>query len=151
MDWLLTNLAETIVIIGLVLLAIEILVLGFSTFVLFFIGIAAVATGGLLFTGIIAETPLNAVLTLAVLTLLAAASLWQPLKRMQEDSQPEAVTSDLIGYSFILEQDITPSQYGEHKYSGITWKVKSKQPIESGSQVTVVKADVGVFEVELST
>jgi len=147
MNWLLANLAETIVIFGLLLLAIEILVLGFSTFVLFFIGIAAVATGGLLYTGIIAETPLNAVLTLSVLTLLAAASLWQPLKRMQENKPPTQVNTDLLGYRFILEQDITPSQYGEHKYSGISWKVKTTTAIAAGTEVKVVGVEVGALKV----
>ena len=46
MDWVTANMAESLIIVGLLLLAIEIAVLGFSTFVLFFVGLAAVLTGG---------------------------------------------------------------------------------------------------------
>ncbi|MFT5811071.1 MAG: hypothetical protein ACI9KM_001835, partial [Rubritalea sp.] len=50
MDWLSNNLAQSLIIAGLALLVIEVVVLGFSTFVLFFVGLAAVITGGLLST-----------------------------------------------------------------------------------------------------
>jgi|TARA_B110000238_G_C16102263_1_gene428709 membrane protein implicated in regulation of membrane protease activity len=49
MDWAFNNLAESLFILGIFLLVIEVAVLGFSTFVLFFVGCGAVITAGLLY------------------------------------------------------------------------------------------------------
>ncbi|NNE37814.1 MAG: NfeD family protein, partial [Gammaproteobacteria bacterium] len=50
-------------------------------------------------------------------------------------------------YSFVLETDISPREHGNHKYSGIEWKVKSDEPISAGTEVEVVRTDVGEFKV----
>jgi membrane protein implicated in regulation of membrane protease activity len=47
MNWISNNLSESLIIAGLALLVIEVVVLGFSSFVLFFVGLAALAAGGL--------------------------------------------------------------------------------------------------------
>ena len=51
MEYIFSHLAQTLIVVGLILLAIEVLVLGFSTFVLFFIGIGTIITGILMLFG----------------------------------------------------------------------------------------------------
>lgn len=147
MSWVMDNVPQTLIILGLLLLAVEILVLGFSTFVLFFVGISAVASGGLLYLGIVEPTLLNGALLLAGLTLVSAASLWQPLKKMQQQTDETPAQNDLIGYEFLLEQDITASTPGSHHYSGITWAVHAEDNINKGSKVKVSGVQVGRFDV----
>jgi membrane-bound ClpP family serine protease len=47
MDFFTNNLAQSLFVVGLILLVVEVTVLGFSTFVLFFVGLAAMVTGAL--------------------------------------------------------------------------------------------------------
>jgi membrane protein implicated in regulation of membrane protease activity len=58
------------------------------------------------------------------------------------------LNSDFAELAFTLEQDIDEHNGYKYAYSGIEWLVKSKQPLNKGSQVRVVKKDVGVFWVE---
>ena len=144
----LNNLVEFLLILGLVLLAIEILVLGFSTFVMFFVGLAAVLTAGLIYLDMVPNNILGALLSVGVLTAVSAAVLWRPLKGMQSDVDVEPVQSDLIGMSFVLTDDVSEDSSSTYRYSGIDWKLISHKPIKSGTEVTVVKADVGEFTIE---
>ncbi|GAA0859772.1 NfeD family protein [Aliiglaciecola litoralis] len=148
MDWLMNHLAETLVIAGLLMLAIEIAILGFATFVLFFIGMAAVIAGALMYMGVIPETIMSAVLTVAIISALDALLLWKPLKNLQQNVDNTPAKSDLIGHSFTLSEDVSPTTHTQYHYSGINWTLKSQQPIPAGSTVKVSKVEVGVFYVE---
>jgi membrane protein implicated in regulation of membrane protease activity len=148
MDWAFNNLAESLLILGILLLAIEIAVLGFSTFVLFFVGCAAVVTAGLLYVGIIPDTLLAALLSTGILTALSAVLLWKPLKNMQAKVDTTKAKSDLVGHSFVLVEDVAPELTPVYRYSGIDWKLISSEHLVSGTKVEVVEADVGVFHIK---
>jgi membrane protein implicated in regulation of membrane protease activity len=148
MDWALNNLVESLLILGIFLLVIEIVVLGFSTFVLFFVGGAAIVTAGLLFAGIIPDTLLAAMLSTGILTALSAVMLWKPLKNMQTHVDTTKAKGDLVGYSFVLVEDVAPEMTPIYRYSGIDWKLKASELIVSGTRVEVIEADVGVFHIK---
>ena len=148
MDWALNNLVESLLILGIFLLVIEIVVLGFSTFVLFFVGGAAIVTAGLLFAGIIPDTLLAAMLSTGILTALSAVMLWKPLKNMQTQVDTTKAKGDLVGYSFVLVEDVAPEMTPIYRYSGIDWKLKASELIVSGTRVEVIEADVGVFHIK---
>lgn len=143
MEWITNNMAATLVVIGLALLAIEVAVLGFSVVVLFFIGLGCLLTGVLIFVGILPGTLSSSLLGVAILTIASAAGLWKPLKKMQDNVEPKAVTSDLTGYSFFLDSDISVTTTGLHNFSGIEWKVKCVGEIAAGTEVEVVEIEVG--------
>ena len=147
MDWLSDNLASTLAVIGLLLLAIEIAVLGFATFVLLFVGIAALITSGLFYLDIVPATYLNAMISVGVITALSAAVLYRPLQQMQKQVEKKPVTSDFNGVRFVIAEAIGPASTTTHAYSGIQWTVKSTQPIDAGTEVEVVNVEVGVFYV----
>ena len=66
---------------GIALLVIEIAFLGFATFVLFFVGLAMLATGGLMTMEILPQTINNAVTAVSLISISSAVLLWKPLKK----------------------------------------------------------------------
>jgi len=148
MNWISNNLSEILIMAGLALLAIEVVVLGFSTFVLFFVGLAAVVVGGLMTFGILPESMLSALSSVGVLTALLAILLWRPLKSMQGNVERKKVTSDLVGHSFILEEAVSMTKNPAYSYSGIQWKLSSEQELSAGTLVEVTGVAVGKFIVQ---
>jgi membrane protein implicated in regulation of membrane protease activity len=148
MDWVSNNLAESLIIVGLALLVVEVVVLGFSTFVLFFVGLATVITGGLMSTGILPDSMLAALSSIGVLTALLAILLWRPLKSMQNNVERKKVTSDLVGHSFILSEAVSMSNNPVYRYSGIDWQLSSQKELSAGTLVEVAEVAVGKFIIQ---
>lgn len=146
MEWLSANIATVLLIVGLALLAVEVGVFGFSVFLLFFVGLACVVTAVMMWF-LIPDTLAWGLGMVAVLSLTFAAVLWGPLKRMQDSGGKAEVKSDLIGYRFVLEHDIVPGEHDRHRMSGVTWKIRSDAPLKAGTEVQVVKVDVGELTV----
>ncbi len=138
---------------GFLLLAIEVLITGFSTIVFLFAGLAAIVTGLLLMTGLLTETWLVSISTFGISTGLLSVLLWKPMKRFQDNSTLQTKQkSDFMGLEFITQDDITLMQPGSHQYSGITWRVEIDEEsgverIASGQRVMVTGVSVGVFKV----
>jgi hypothetical protein len=145
MNWINDNLSESLIIVGLALLVIEVLVLGFSTFVLFFVGLAAVVAGGLMAVGVVPYSMLSALSIVGVLTALLALLLWRPLKSMQGKVESKKVTSDLVGHSFILNEAVSMTKNPTYRYSGIEWSLSSEQELSAGTLVEVTGVAVGAF------
>ncbi|MGS2721166.1 NfeD family protein [Paraglaciecola aestuariivivens] len=148
MDWIVNNLAETLLVVGLLLLVVEIVVLGFSTFVLFFVGCAAVLTSALLYLTWLPNTLVAACLSTAIITAILAIFFWKPLKNMQSKVDDKSAKGDLVGHQFILTEEVSPSSQPIYRYSGIDWKLQSDQTIAAGSKVEVIQAEVGVFHLK---
>ena len=148
MNWISNNLCEFLIMAGLALLVIEVVVLGFSTFVLFFVGLAALLAGGLMAIGAIPDSTLSAFYSVGVLTALLAMLLWRPLKSMQGKVEVKKVTSDLVGHSFILNEAVSMTQNPAYRYSGIDWHLSSEQELSAGTLVEVTGVAVGKFIVQ---
>jgi membrane protein implicated in regulation of membrane protease activity len=148
MEYLLSNLPQTLVVIGLILLAIEGLVLGFSTFVLLFIAIGSILTGILFALGVLPANLLNALLSTAVISTLVALVAWKPMKRMQNKVEIQKVDNGMIGHRFVLSEDLNVGQTITHRYSGINWQVKAKQMLVAGTEVKITYMEVGLLTVE---
>lgn len=144
-EWFTQYLAETIVALGLILLTIEVIILGFSTFIFFFMGLALILTGSALWLNILPHTYTSILVSTAILTGILALTLWKPLKRMQGQTDSKEVDSDFVGTCFIAEEAINPQSNTEYKFSGIMWKLKSTQEIDVGTEVKVTKAEVGIL------
>lgn len=139
---------------GFLLLALEVLLLGFSTIILFFAGLGALATGLFMLAGILPTSWIAGVAGFGISTGLLGVLLWKPLRQLQDRTPAKRQpTSDLIGYRFVLDQDISATQPGKHRYSGVEWKVElangSDLPeLKAGDQVLVDSVDVGIFRVK---
>ncbi len=145
--WLSDNFATLLVVLGIVLLAIEVIVLGFAVFILFFIGLACIVTGMLIGVGAIPDTLTFAFGSVAVFSAAFTFALWKPFKNMQNKGISKEVKGDFIGHSFVLDNNVSPTQFSTHRMSGVNWKVKSKQSIDAGTMVEVVKIEVGELTV----
>ena len=140
-------LSQWLFMLGIGLLVIEIAFLGFATFVLFFIGLAMLATSGLMAIEILPQTINSAVIGVSLLSIAAAFALWKPLKNIQSPTEDSEIEVGFIGHRFQTATDIAPNQPSEHIYSGITWTVVSDHAIAKATHVQVVQADVGQFTV----
>ena len=148
MNWVNDNLSESLIIVGLALLVIEVVVLGFSSFVLFFVGLAALVAGGLMALAVIPDSMFSALSSVGVLTALLAMLLWRPLKSMQGKVESKKVTSDLVGHSFILNEAVSMTKNPAYRYSGIEWNLSSEQELSAGTLVEVTGVDVGKFIIQ---
>ena len=148
MEYILLHLPQTLVVLGLILLAIEGLVLGFSTFVLLFIAIGSIITGILIALGLFPATLLNALLATAIISTLITIVSWKPMKRMQNKVETQKVDNGMIGHRFVLSEDWNLGHTIIHRYSGINWQVKAKQPLIAGTEVKITYMEVGLLTVE---
>lgn len=148
MDYIAQNLPLSLIIAGIALLIIEVAILGFATFVLFFMGSSMVITGVLMLIGALDDTYIVAFWSNAIVTGILAALLWKPLKKSQQSSGEDRTAPNAMEHQFVLENDVDSQGLIHHQYSGIKWKVKSQQPLSKGTLVKVVKADVGALWVE---
>ena len=141
---------------GFMLLAIEILLFGFSTIIFLFAGLGAIITGLLMMLGLLPESWTAGIASFGITTGIISALLWSFLQKMQNrtpaDQKPQ---SDIVGIEFILAEDISTTQPGNYRYSGIDWKVEidrscESSSLEKGIRVSVVSVDVGLFRVNRS-
>ncbi|EAT12979.1 NfeD family protein [Bermanella marisrubri] len=144
----LENIAQSLVISGLLILIIDAMALGFATFILTFFGVALMLTGLLMYIDIIPQTWNAALWSAAIITPIVGVILWKPLKRLQNQVSKEPVNSDFAEIEFELEEDVDSKGLTLYRYSGVDWKLKSQQPIAKGKLVRVVKKDVGAMWVE---
>lgn len=145
MEFITDNLAQSLMILGILALIIEVAVLGMSTFILLFLGMSLFATGLMMNFSLLEESLTTALWSNTIITAALALLLWQPLKRLQESSDNKEVHSDFAELSFILSADVDEQGLTTHQYSGISWQLKSNHPIAAGTHVTVVKKEVGVM------
>ncbi|MFC3034736.1 NfeD family protein [Pseudoalteromonas fenneropenaei] len=145
MGWISENLWETLAILGVLALCIEVLILGFATFVLLFLGIALIISAVVMYFGLLPETWLTALWLNAILTAVLALLLWQPLRKLQNKQDHSQVHSDFAELSFVLEADVNEGAVVHYAYSGIQWQLKSTEPLRKGQHVKVVNKEVGVL------
>ncbi|WP_432698477.1 NfeD family protein [Marinobacterium sp. YM272] len=143
MELLASYLIELLAILGLALLAIEVWVLGVSTLVLLFAGIALLLTSLSMYLGLIPDTWQWALIATTGFTVLTGAILWPIFKRLQQTSEHKAVTSDLIGHSFYLPADTSVQNPTSYRFSGVSWQVISQEELSKGTLVEVVDLQVG--------
>jgi membrane protein implicated in regulation of membrane protease activity len=152
-DYINNHQAEFWIFLGFGLLAIEVLT-GLTTGVLLFGGLGALITGLIMSFGLLPETWIVGFSSAGICTAIVTAALWYPLRKIQGGKTvTKDNSSDLVGYQFILEQDIEPLKPGSKRYSGIPWRVEidaqsDVAKIAAGQLVEVTSVDVGVFRVK---
>jgi membrane protein implicated in regulation of membrane protease activity len=148
MDFILQNLPQALMVLGIIALIIEVAVLGLSTIILLFFGLSLLITGFSMSIGILPDSLTTALWSNTVVTAILAIGLWKPLKKMQNRVDTKPVTNDFAELTFTLDGDVTDQGLTTYNYSGISWKLKSEQAISAGTRVYVMKKDVGVMWVK---
>ncbi len=139
------NIPRLLLFLGIALLLVDVVLLGFSTFVLFFVGVSLLLSAGLMMLGIVPSTWVAALWLNAILVPAIAALLWRPLKRLQEQKSSEPIHNDFADHQFVLEGDVDLRGLTKHRYSGIEWSLKSEQLIPAGTTVEVERLEVGTL------
>lgn len=144
----LITLPNLMVIIGIVLITLEVVLFGFSTIFLVFIGLACFTSAVLMWTNVINESFLHAASSVAVFTFGYALVLWKPLRKLQNEQQdPDNQPNTMRGMQFRLAETVSATKSGTYRYSGIDWKVELapevNDTLEAGTAVEVTKAEVG--------
>ena len=114
------SLSQWLFMLGVALLVVEIAFLGFATFVLLFVGLAMLATGGLMAFELLPQTINSAVITVSLLSIGSAVLLWKPLKKIQSPSKDTNVEVGLVGHQFQLEKGNSPDEPGAVSYTHLT-------------------------------
>lgn len=150
---LLNNPANVWFVIGFTLLAIEILAFGLGSGVLLFGSVGALITGALLWFNVLPNSWIVSVACFAIASALTTLVLWVPFKKLQSGAEMgNDRSSDLIGFQFRVDSEITRLTEGKYRYSGIDWRVCISEDTDTNSispadRVRVVKVDPGVFYV----
>jgi membrane protein implicated in regulation of membrane protease activity len=153
MPELFTSLPTLLSFVGVALIIIEILVLGFSSIFLIFVAAACFTAALLMALGLFEHSILNASVSVAIFSFVWALFLWKPLKTLQQRQQsPEDQPNSFSGVTFSLSDDLAPGSSIVHEYSGITWQVfltaDQSQVLVKGTEVQVVKSEVGKMYVK---
>lgn len=154
-EYIVNHQPEFWIVAGFILLTIEV-VTGFTVGVFLFAGLGALATGLLMNIGVLPETWIAGVACTGISSGIIALLLWKPLRKLQGDHAPgKDNSSDLVGYEFVIDSDITTTKPGNTTYSGINWKVEIDKSaginsIQAGQRVTVCSVEVGKFRVKPS-
>jgi hypothetical protein len=139
---------------GFLMLAAEVLLFGFSTIIFLFAGIGAVITGLMMMTGVLTASWIAGMASFGISTGIVSLLLWKPMKKLQDRPvKAQAQSSDLVGYEFVLQQDVSMAQPGMHRYSGVTWRIEPDASetatlLHAGQRVSVTSLDAGVFRVK---
>lgn len=142
---MLDYLAQGFIIVGIILVTTEVLVLGLSTFVLLFAGVAMILSGSLMVLELIETSWIWAFSTTTSFTLLLSLLFWKPLKAMQNKVEVSESKTEFSDKEFVLEQDVDINGESQYQYSGIMWQLKSQSEISKGTLVKVDKIEVGVL------
>ncbi|AWB68572.1 activity regulator of membrane protease YbbK [Saccharobesus litoralis] len=147
-EFISSHVPETLIAVGIILLTIEVAVLGFATFILFFFGISLLITGGAVWLGVLPDSLSAIALSNAIFTSCLALLLWKPLKNIQDKADNKMVKSDFTGLRFFVADEVSLNSKAQHKLSGILWTLKSHEVIPAGKEVEVIRAEVGVLWVK---
>ena len=142
---MLEYLAQGFIILGIILITVEVLVLGLSTFVLLFAGVAMILSGSLMAFHLIETSWIWAFSSTTLLTFLLSVLFWKPLKAMQNKVDDKETKTEFSDKQFVLEQDVDIKGESQYQYSGVQWQLKSQQSIVKGTLVKVDKIEVGVL------
>jgi len=138
---------------GALALIVELLVLGMSTIILFMLGIGALATGTLMYLGILGEGWLLGTAVTGIIAFAAGVLLWKPLKRYQEAEAPRSgESSDFLGMEFTLSSLLDVENTSTHQFSGVSWRVElaredQDKSLAAGDRVRVVALHPGILVV----
>lgn len=143
MTELLQDHATLFLVLGLMLLAVDLFVVGISP--LMFIAVGTLLTSAVLWAGWIEGGLLQAVLTAALMSVVVAMAGWYPLRWLQGRTAATPVGSDLVGRQLDTTAPVD-RKGGTIRWSGTDWRARldPASPAESlppGKSVRITAVD----------
>ncbi len=134
MDYILTHHHYLWYLVGAIGLIIELTVIGLSG-PLLFIAIASFITGVFVHMGLISSIEYE-ILSLGCCSLIISALLWKPLKRFQNSPKDDGTSSDMVGLTVKVSQEVT-KHTGLVRYSGIDWNANLDDDTQAVKSIAV--------------
>src|SRR5690554_8237638 len=94
MSWLVENLPDVLIAVGIAALIADMALFGFGTFILMFLGISLLVSGLAMLFGLLPSTMDAALWSNAILTSILAVVLWKPLHRIQNKNGSKKIRSE---------------------------------------------------------
>lgn len=139
--------ATMMIVVGVLLLLIEATAFGFSLVILAAVGLASIGVGVMIKLQWLSDSLPVAFGVTSVLTAAIFAIVWRPLKKLGAAVDDSVPRSDLIGYTFQLDNRLTADEAHIHRYSGIDWLLECDETLEAATLVKVIGVDVGKLRV----
>jgi membrane protein implicated in regulation of membrane protease activity len=117
------------------------------------LGIGALATGTLMYMGVLGQGWLLGTAVTGIIAFAAGVLLWKPLKRYQEAEVPRSgESSDFLGIEFTLSSLLDAENTSTHQFSGVSWRVElaredQDKSLAAGDRVRVVALHPGILVV----
>lgn len=147
MTWLAQYKLELIVLLGFAFIACEWLFHRFNKLFFLSFGVGLLVTAAFIKLSLITADYTAIGICSFVATVLFFYLFRPPYRNLRSVVDPTRAASDLVGYRFLLVNDLSTEQKAIHHYSGIAWRLRSKDAIKAGTWVEVVRADVGEFTI----
>jgi membrane protein implicated in regulation of membrane protease activity len=133
-----------------IILVVELTVLGLGG-PLLFIGIACAITGVFVTIGLLSSWQTE-ILSVGILSLVIAMTLWKPLKQLQGPRKVSDSSSDMIGQVVPVSEQVTRNG-GSVRHSGINWQARldASSPVDvldSGERVEISAVEGNVMIVK---
>jgi membrane protein implicated in regulation of membrane protease activity len=133
-----------------IILVIELTVLGLGG-PLLFIGIACAITGVFVTIGFLSSWETE-ILSVGILSLVIAMTLWKPLKQLQGPRKVSDSSSDMIGQVVPVSEQVTRNG-GSVRHSGINWQARLDTSslvdvLDSGERVEICGVEGNVMIVK---
>ena len=139
--------ATMMIVVGILLLLIEATAFGFSLVILAAVGLASIGVGVMIKLQWLSDSLPVALGVTSVFTAVIFAVVWRPLKKLGAAVDDSVPRSDLIGYTFQLDNRLTADEAHIHRYSGIDWLLECDENLDAATLVKVIEVDVGKFRV----
>ncbi|WP_100643577.1 NfeD family protein [Alteromonas facilis] len=132
---------------GVLLIGLEWLIYRFNSLVCFSFGLGFVSAGGFAYFQVIPLGWASMLACMFVTTVFFLVAFRPSFKNLRSNLDGTRSARDLIGYRFLLVNDVSSAQKSVHHYSGRAWRLRSKDSIKAGTWVEVIRADLGEFTI----
>lgn len=133
--------------IGIASIGIEWLVYRFNSLICFSIGLGFLFASALSSLQVIGNDWLSLFGCLLITTVFFLVAFRPSFKNIRSNLDGTRAARDLVGYRFLLVNDLNGAQKCVHHYSGRAWRLRSKDVIKAGTWVEVTRADLGEFTI----
>ena len=147
MTWFAQNIIESLLIVGLLCIVFEWLLYRFTVLILFSVGVGMLTSALLAYSSLISPATSSLVICMLLATAFSLFVFRPSFVNLRSTIDNTRAVSDLVGYRFLLVDDVSESQTAVHHYSGIAWRLRSRDAIKAGTWVEVTRAELGEFTI----
>lgn len=137
--------AQTFIVSGILLITAAVLLHRATNLIFIFLGVSLILSGSVIALETMIDDWFCASLLGVALTSVLFVIFWKPLKKIQQKTKAIRVDSELHKKQFVLDADVNIISEWEYRHSGMSWKVRSVEPLLKGTLVKIERIEEGVL------